>query len=108
MEELNRKTRVRRRLRGRGHRPRLSVFISNKHIYAQIIDDQKGRTLFAAVDSEVGGGKGVAVAEKVGELLAKKAKEAKIKKVLFDRGGKKYHGRVKALAEGARTAGLEF
>lgn len=108
MKKAERKARVRRRLRGRGNRPRLSVFVSNKHIYAQIIDDRKGMTLAAAVDSEVGGGKGVVVAEKVGKLLGQKAKKARVKKVLFDRGERKYHGRVKALAEAARGAGLEF
>lgn len=89
-------------------RPRLSVFVSNKHVYAQIIDDQKGRTLVSARDEEAGGGKTIEIAEKVGELIGKRAKEKKIKKVVFDRGGYRYHGRVKAIAEAARKEGLEF
>lgn len=87
---------------------RLSVFVSNRHIWAQIIDDQKGHTLASASDLEVGGGKTVDVAVKIGELIAKKAKEAKIKKIVFDRGAKKYHGRIKALADAARKGGLVF
>ncbi len=91
-------------------RLRLSVFRSNLHIYAQIIDDQKGRTLVAASDSELKGKKlkKAKKAEKVGELLAKKALEKNIKEVVFDRGSYQYHGRVKALAEGARKGGLVF
>lgn len=106
--KVDRKTRVRARLRGKADKPRLSVFISNRHIYAQIIDDRKGETLVAARDKEVDAGKTIEVAQKVGELIAKKAKEKRIKKVVFDRGGHKYHGRVKTLAEAARKEGLEF
>lgn len=90
-------------------RSRLSVFRSAKHIYAQIIDDQKGETLVAASDLSLElRGKKMEVAEKVGEALAKKAQKIGIKKVAFDRGRYKYHGRVKALAEGARKGGLNF
>jgi large subunit ribosomal protein L18 len=89
-------------------RPRLTVFISNKHIWAQIIDDQKGHTLVSANDKEVGGGKTVDVAYKVGALLAKKAVAKKITKVVFDRGRYKYHGRVRSLADAARKGGLIF
>jgi len=81
----------------------LSVFRSSKHIYAQLIDDQAGETLAAA-----SGGGDISAASKVGKDLAKKAAKLEIKKVVFDRGGYKYHGRVKALAEGAREGGLSF
>ena len=118
LARLRRKRRVRKKIFGTPERPRLSVFRSCKHIYAQIIDDVSGRTLVAASSltpqirerlSEIKkeGGK-TAVAKAVGELLGQRALEAGIKKVVFDRGGYKYHGRVKALAEGARGAGLEF
>lgn len=108
MEKVTRKTRTRKKVRAKSTRPRLSVFISNKHIYAQIINDEKGETLVAARDAEVGNGKTVGIAKKVGELLGKKAKEKKIREVVFDRGGYKYHGRVKTLADAARKQGLEF
>ncbi len=98
-----RRTRIRGKIRGTKDRPRLSVFRSNKHIYAQLIDDQAGETLAAA-----SGGGDISTASKVGKDLAKKALKLKIKKVVFDRGGYKYHGRVKALAEGARQGGLGF
>ncbi len=94
--------------------PRLYVFRSNKHIYAQLIDDEKGKTLVSANDLELkkpssGAKKGkIGQAGAVGKLIAKKAIDKKIKKVVFDRGGYKYHGRVKALAEDAREAGLKF
>ena len=115
---LRRKRRVRKKIFGTSERPRLSVFRSSKHIYAQIIDDTRGHTLVAAssltpeirerlAELKKEGGK-IAVAKAVGELLGKRAIEAGIKKVCFDRGGFKYHGRVKALADGARAAGLEF
>ncbi|MBI4029068.1 MAG: 50S ribosomal protein L18 [Candidatus Blackburnbacteria bacterium] len=88
----------------RTDRPRLSVFISNSHVYGQIIDDKKGVTLVSANDKEIekNGGKNIEIAQKVGELLGQKAKDKKINKVVFDRGARRYHGRVKALAEGAR------
>jgi len=110
-----RKARVRRSLRrAQGDRPRLSVFRSSKHIYAQIIDDAKGYTLASAssIDSELKGslekGTNVAAAAGVGKLLALRALKAGIKDVVFDRGGYMYHGRVKALADAAREAGLNF
>lgn len=110
MKKEDRKKRIRTKLRARADRPRLSVFVSNKHIYAQIIDDQKGRTLASATDREVEqkGGKTVDVAKRIGELIAKKAKNTDVSKVVFDRGGYKYHGRLRALAEGARKGGLSF
>lgn len=110
------RNRIRRRIRGvvRGttDRPRLSVFRSNRQIYAQLIDDDRGNTLTAASsrDADIASKKlkGVALAKEVGILLAQKAKEAKIKSAHFDRGGYRYHGRVKSLAEGAREGGLKF
>jgi large subunit ribosomal protein L18 len=110
-----RKKRNRYRLRKRGGgKPRLSVFRSSKHIYAQLIDDGEGRTLAAAStldkglsDSlKTGADKDAAVA--VGKLIAERAKEAGVEKVIFDRGGYRFHGRVKALADAAREAGLSF
>lgn len=115
MKKINTNTKDRRvkRIRAKvfGHtsRPRLSVFRSNKFIYAQIIDDDKKITLVSATSAEVKGEKNKTIqAEKVGKLLAEKAKDKKIVKVVFDRGLYKYHGRVKSLAEGARSTGLEF
>jgi large subunit ribosomal protein L18 len=102
--------RVRSKVRGTAERPRLSVFRSNRAIWAQIIDDGKGRTLASASSVHVTG-KGLSKkdqAAKVGELLAKRAKDAGIAKVVFDRGPYLYHGRVKALADGARQGGLDF
>jgi large subunit ribosomal protein L18 len=103
-------TRIRRKVRGSGSRPRLAVFRSLKHIYAQVIDDAQGRTLVAASSVEKGGPNGgnVAGAKQIGQLIAKRAKEQGIKQVVFDRGGFLYHGRIKALADAAREAGLEF
>lgn len=107
-----RKTRIRAKLAKVSKRARLSVFRSNKHIYAQIVDDQKRKTLVAASDQQLKKGKqkttNLEVAGQVGELLAQKAKKHKISQVYFDRGGYKYHGRVKALAEGAKKGGLKF
>jgi len=111
---LRRHLRSRRRLEGSPERPRLCVYRSLKHIYAQVIDDVSGRTLVSAstlCEPLKGALKGTgnrAAAAKVGELLAARAKEAGIKAVCFDRGGRKYHGRVKALAEAARKGGLQF
>jgi large subunit ribosomal protein L18 len=109
-----RRARVRKQLKGRARgRLRLSVFRSDKNIYAQIIDDQKGATLVAAssVDRELKaklkGDKKAAAAE-VGKLVAERAKKAGISEVVFDRGSYQYHGRIKALADGAREAGLNF
>jgi large subunit ribosomal protein L18 len=106
-------TRIRKRLSGTDGRPRLCVFRSNKHIYAQIVDDARGSTLVAAstLDAEAKGGKGggnIAAAKAVGKIVAKRAIDKGIQAVLFDRGGYIYHGRVKALAEAAREAGLKF
>src|SRR5574344_1827396 len=107
-----RHTRVRAKVSGTNEIPRLNVFRSNSNIFAQIIDDEKGITLVSAssIDKELKleNGSNVEAATKVGELIAKRAKKAKITKVTFDRGGYLYHGRVKALAEAARENGLEF
>ncbi len=109
-----RKNRVRAKIFGTADRPRLSVFRSNLHIYAQIIDDTKGITLVSVHSREIKneikkekGGK-TAIAFAVGELIAKKAVKANITTVVFDRNGYKYHGRVKAVAEGARAGGLKI
>jgi len=111
-EYLKRQRRVRLKLKASSDRPRLSVFRSNKKIYVQVIDDKKGKTLVAVSEKELGKlKKKITKTEKareVGKILAKKAKRSKISKVYFDRGKYKYHGRVKALAEGAREEGLEF
>ena len=105
-------TRIRLKLKGSEERPRLAVFRSLKHIYAQVINDREGRTLVAASSGEkkagVGSGGNLAGAKEVGKLIAERAKSKGISKVVFDRGGYLYHGRVKALADAARAAGLEF
>lgn len=97
---------------GTSKRPRLCVFRSHQHIYAQLIDDEKGKTIVVASDNaKTRPGKRQSKIDKskeIGKLIAKKALEKKIEKVVFDRGGYKYHGRVKALAEGAREGGLKF
>ena len=110
-----RKARVRRTLKARaGERPRLSVFRSSKQIYAQIIDDQKGMTIVAAsslekdLRTELKTGATVDAAKRIGQLIAARAVEAGVKHVVFDRGSYMYHGRVKALADGAREGGLDF
>jgi large subunit ribosomal protein L18 len=106
--------RIRQRVRGSKERPRLAIFKSGRHIYAQIIDDGSGATLAHAssLDSglkkESAKGTNKDAAGKVGGLVAERAKKAGVKQVVFDRGGYRYHGRVKALAESARAAGLEF
>jgi len=111
---IRRHDRLRKKVSGTGERPRLSVFRSLSHIYAQVIDDVEGKTLLAASDLEAAikpsatGKKKAEVAKAVGELVASRAKERGIKQVVFDRGGFPFHGRVKALAEAARSAGLEF
>ncbi|CAN5549092.1 50S ribosomal protein L18 [soil metagenome] len=109
---IRRHTRVRKKVHGTAARPRLAVFRSNRHITAQIIDDRAGRTLASASTVEAAlrddGTATVAAATRVGEVLAERAKAADITTVVFDRGGFRYHGRVAALAEAARTAGLEF
>jgi len=111
---LRRKTRVRLALRGTASRPRLSVFRSNTQIYAQIIDDSDGRTIVSASSCDPGlrgqlkSGGNVEAAKQVGLLLGERAKTIPVKTVVFDRGGRLYHGRVKALAEAARSSGLVF
>jgi large subunit ribosomal protein L18 len=100
--------RIRRRLSGTSERPRLAIFRSLSHTYAQVIDDSKGVTVAAASTAGSKGGGNVAAAKKIGEEVARKAMEKGVKRVVFDRGGYLYHGRVKALADAAREAGLEF
>ncbi len=103
--------RIRRKLRGTAERPRLAVFRSVAHIYAQVIDDTKGNTLVSASSVDKGArtnGGNLAAAKTIGKLVAERAREKGIAKVVFDRGGYPYHGRVKALADAARAAGLEF
>ena len=111
-QRQRRQRRVRKKITGTTNRPRLSVFRSNRHISAQIIDDENGRTVASASTSEADL-RGVTTsnkeaAVKVGSLLAERAQEAGIDSVVFDRGGNKYHGRVAALADAARDAGLKF
>lgn len=108
-----RKKRIRKKISGTSERPRLSVFRSASHIYAQVIDDEKHVTLFASssLEKEIKDSEKVTkseVAKKVGTIIAQKCLEKEIKKVVFDRNGFVYHGRIKALADGAREAGLEF
>jgi large subunit ribosomal protein L18 len=100
--------RIRHRMRGTGERPRLAVFRSLAHTYAQVIDDTRGETLVAASTAGSKAGGNLAAAKKIGREIAEKAVEKGIKKVVFDRGGYLYHGRIKALADAAREAGLEF
>jgi large subunit ribosomal protein L18 len=104
--------RVRKSVRGSAQRPRLVVFRSSKHIYAQVVDDDRGVTLVGASDRstgiEVDGSGKTAKSFALGRLIAARAKEKGIAKVVFDRGGYQYHGRVKAVADGARKGGLEF
>lgn len=130
-KRYRRHKRVKAKIFGRAERPRLSVFKSSKHIYAQLIDDEKGKTILAASDLEVKKSRvakkevkfplaktpevgekkrigKIAIAFEVGKLTAQKALKNKIEKIVFDRGGYKYHGRVKSLAEGAREGGLKF
>ena len=114
MQRRRRRRRVRKKVTGTSERPRLSVFRSHKHIYAQLIDDTAGRTIVTASSQEAplrkrlshGGNRDAATA--VGEAVASKAVEAGVKKVVFDRNGYPYHGRVRDLAEAARKGGLEF
>ena len=105
------RNRIRSKVSGTPDQPRLSVFRSNKHIYVQLIDDTVGKTLCFASENELKNPKGLKKAErayKVGGLLAQKALKLKMKKIVFDRGGYDYHGRVKAVAQGSRQRGLEF
>ena len=111
---ISRHRRVRAKIIGTADRPRINVFRSHRHIYAQVIDDNTGHTLIAAstlegdVAREVKNSKKKEQAAYIGKLIAERAKDAGIKEVIFDRGGYKYHGRVQALAEAAREAGLSF
>jgi len=100
--------RVRKKVNGTPERPRLVVFRSDKHIYAQLVDDTAGRTLATVSSVKIGDGKKSDKAAAVGKTIAGVAKEKGITRVVFDRGGYKYHGRVKAVADGAREGGLEF
>ena len=107
--KTRRRARIRRKMFGTAERPRLSVYRSNVHIYAQLIDDFAGHTLAHANSQEVEGAENrTDAARQVGELLANRAGDAGIETAIFDRGGNKYHGRVAALAEGARSGGLKF
>jgi len=109
MHREKRRKRVRRKIAGTAGRPRLSVYRSNVHIYAQLIDDDAQTTLAAADSRESGEAENRKdAARKVGELIASKASEAGIETAVFDRGGNKYHGRIAALAEGAREGGLKL
>ncbi len=103
-----RRRRIRARVAGTAQRPRLSVYRSLKRMVVQLIDDQAGKTLVAASTPEVKATLTIDGAKKLGTLVAKKAKDAKITTIVFDRGGYKYHGRVKALADAAREGGLQF
>jgi len=110
---LRRHTRVRKKIHGTAERPRLAVYRSNKHLSVQLIDDDAGRTIVSASSLEKdlrtqGDGNTVAGASKVGVLIAQRAKQAGVSKVVFDRGGFLYHGRIAAVADAAREAGLEF
>lgn len=110
MDRQQRHKRIRSKIKGTSQRPRLSVFRSSKHIYAQIIDDVAHNTLAAISDVSIKKGKMTKseLAKKIGQELAKKAKGKDIKNIVFDRGGYKYHGRIKMVADGAREEGLEF
>ena len=107
---IRRHVRVRKNISGTSEIPRLNVFRSNKAIYAQVIDDSKGVTLVSSssLELKLQNGGNIEAAQKVGKDIAEKCKKAKLNKVVFDRGGFLYHGRVAALAESAREAGLEF
>ncbi len=111
---LKRHLRVRKKIQGTAERPRLNVYRSSKHIYAQLIDDVAGVTIVSAstmdkeLSSEIGNGGNVESARKVGEVIAKRAQDKGVKGIVFDRGGYLYHGRIQALADAAREAGLEF
>jgi large subunit ribosomal protein L18 len=108
---LRRHARVRRKIRGAADRPRLAVYRSNRHIYAQLVDDDAGRTLAAASSLEEdirGSADKKATAKVVGQLLARRAQEQGVERAVFDRGGRLYHGRVREVAEGAREGGLRL
>lgn len=107
---VRRHARVRRKIRGGAERPRLAVYRSNRHIYAQLVDDQAGRTLASASslerDAQGAEGDKKAAAKVVGRMIAQRAKDAGVERAVFDRGGRLYHGRVQSLADGAREGGL--
>jgi len=105
---LRRHARVRKKIRGESARPRLAVYRSNRHIYVQLIDDRAAVTLAAASDAEVSGTNPLEKAKAVGQLIATRAKDAGVERVVFDRGGRLYHGRVAAVADGAREGGLQI
>ncbi len=109
-KRLKRRRRVRAKVRGTGERPRVSVFRSNRGVFAQLIDDDAGRTVAAVswTEPELRSLAPLEQARRVGTTLAERAKQAQVQRAVFDRGGYRYHGRVKALAEGAREGGLEF
>lgn len=109
-KKIRRQRRVRAKILGTAKKPRLCVFRSNKHIYAQLIDDVQKKTILSASDQENKKGKAKKqdLAKKIGQEIAKQALEKKIEKVIFDRGPYQYHGRIKAVAEGAREGGLKF
>jgi large subunit ribosomal protein L18 len=109
-KRLKRRRRVRAKVHGSAQRPRISVFRSNRGLFAQLIDDESGRTLAAAnwTEAELRSLKPMDQSRRIGELLAERAKSAGVESAVFDRGGYKYHGRVKALADGAREGGLAF
>jgi large subunit ribosomal protein L18 len=105
---VKRHLRVRKKVTGTAERPRLAVYRSNRHIYAQLVDDMTARTLIAASDLDPGDGDKTARAKRVGQRLAEQARAAGLERVVFDRGGRLYHGRVRAVAEGAREGGLQI
>jgi large subunit ribosomal protein L18 len=105
---VRRHARVRKKVSGTAERPRLAVYRSNRHIYAQLVDDGAARTLVSASDAGISDGDKSARAKQVGQTLAERAKAAGVDRVVFDRGGRLFHGRVKALADGAREGGLEI
>lgn len=110
-KRIRRHIKIRKMLKGTKDRPRLCVFRSNQHIYAQLVDDDSAKILASVSDIKLKSKKGQKkfdIAKEIGKLIAKKAKEAKIEKVVFDRAGILFHGRIKALAEGAREEGLKF
>ena len=108
VKRLRLKKKIRSKIAGKTARLRLSIFRSNKHIYAQVIDDAKGKTLVSASDAKIKTGTKKEKAEKVGKMIAEAALAAKVGEVVFDRSGFKYAGRVRLLAEAARKAGLKF
>jgi large subunit ribosomal protein L18 len=109
-QRLRRRRRVRAKVRGTAERPRLSVFRSNRGVFAQLIDDDEGRTIAAVnwIEPELRELDAMEQATRIGELIAERAKQAGVTRCVFDRGGYRYHGRVRALAESAREGGLEF